>query len=170
MCSSSEFVKLSVGQKHGGVKHTVWESSSPAWGHTLSRLPVVLQEFFQLLMRDMFDANYGMFKLDEETRMYWFRPSNIDMTMEFELVGTMIGLAIYNSHLLEFSFPMLTYRLVNSRNCLHTPAWSPRFCCSRVSDPSRCQQTPCARSTHHPVLDVKIHKLEASVDASNDTI
>lgn len=71
-----------------------------------------LQEFFQLLMRDMFDTDYGMFKLDEETRMYWFRASKIDMTMEFELVGTMIGLAIYNSHLLEFSFPMLTYRLV----------------------------------------------------------
>ena len=75
-------------------------------------LPGVLQEFFQLLMRDMFDADYGMFKLDEETRMYWFRASNIDMSMEFELVGTMIGLAIYNSHLLEFSFPMLTYRSV----------------------------------------------------------
>ena len=76
--------------------------------HT-QRLPL-LQEFFQLLMRDMFDTDYGMFKLDEETRMYWFRASKIDMTMEFELVGTMIGLAIYNSHLLEFSFPMLTYR------------------------------------------------------------
>ncbi|KAL3161776.1 hypothetical protein ABBQ38_008870 [Trebouxia sp. C0009 RCD-2024] len=70
----------------------------------------VQKEFFQLLMRDMFDTDYGMFKLDEETRMYWFRASKIDMTMEFELVGTMIGLAIYNSHLLEFSFPMLTYR------------------------------------------------------------
>lgn len=70
----------------------------------------VQKEFFQLLMRDMFDADYGMFKLDEETRVYWFRASKIDMTMEFELVGTMIGLAIYNSHLLEFSFPMLTYR------------------------------------------------------------
>lgn len=70
----------------------------------------VQKEFFQLLMRDMFDPNYGMFKLDEDTRMYWFRASKIDMSMEFELVGTMIGLAIYNSHLLEFSFPMLTYR------------------------------------------------------------
>lgn len=75
-----------------------------------SHRSAALQEFFQLLMRDMFDADYGMFKLDEETRMYWFRASNIDMSMEFELVGTMIGLAIYNCHLLEFSFPMLTYR------------------------------------------------------------
>ena len=81
-----------------------------------------LQEFFQLLMRDMFDVDYGMFKLDEETRMYWFRASKIDMTMEFELVGTMIGLAIYNSHLLEFSFPMLTYRLGLSWQCLTTHA------------------------------------------------
>ena len=73
-------------------------------------LVACMQEFFQLLMRDMFDPDYGMFTLDEETRMYWFRPSKLDMHMEFELVGIMIGLAIYNSHLLEFSFPMLTYR------------------------------------------------------------
>ncbi|KAK9830367.1 hypothetical protein WJX72_011319 [[Myrmecia] bisecta] len=70
----------------------------------------VQKEFFQLLMRDLFDANYGMFTYDEDTRLYWFRPSQIDMSMEFELVGIMLGLAIYNSHILEFSFPMLTYR------------------------------------------------------------
>ena len=75
-------------------------------------------------MRDMFDTDYGMFTLDEETRMYWFRASKIDMTIEFELVGTMIGLAIYNSHLLEFSFPMLTYRSGSSWHCLTTHAWS----------------------------------------------
>lgn len=69
-----------------------------------------MQEFFQLLMRELFDPNYGMFRLDEDTQMYWFRASQIDLSMEFELVGIMIGLAIYNSHLLEFSFPMLTYR------------------------------------------------------------
>ena len=80
---------------------------SQTLGHVYS---ACAQEFFQLLMRDMFDPDYGMFKLDEDTRMYWFRASQIDMSMEFELVGTMIGLAIYNSHLLEFSFPMLTYR------------------------------------------------------------
>lgn len=93
------------------------------------RLSAALQEFFQLLMRDMFDADYGMFKLDEETRMYWFRASNIDMSMEFELVGTMIGLAIYNSHLLEFSFPMLTYRSV--------------LCCCQD-----CSSWECLFSTH----------------------
>ena len=61
-------------------------------------------------MRDLFDPHYGMFKLDEDTRMYWFRASGLDLHMEFELVGIMIGLAIYNSHLLEFSFPMTAYR------------------------------------------------------------
>ncbi len=61
-------------------------------------------------MRDLFDANYGMFTYDEDTRLYWFRAAGIDLAMEFELVGIMLGLAIYNSHILEFSFPMLTYR------------------------------------------------------------
>lgn len=98
------------------------------------RVSGALQEFFQLLMRDMFDADYGMFKLDEETRMYWFRASNIDMSMEFELVGTMIGLAIYNSHLLEFSFPMLTYRsvLCCCQDCLCWESLFPMLTCRLV--------------------------------------
>lgn len=108
----------------------------------LNRLPCALQEFFQLLMRDMFDTDYGMFKLDEETRMYWFRASKIDMTMEFELVGTMIGLAIYNSHLLEFSFPMLTYRSVLS--CWLLSLVLPEALIPKLTDPSQCQQTACA--------------------------
>ena len=39
-----------------------------------------------------------------------FRPSKLDLHMEFELVGMMLGLAIYNAHILEFSFPMLVFK------------------------------------------------------------
>ena len=47
--------------------------------------------------------------------MYWFRPSSVDLHMEFELVGTLLGLAIYNTHVLALSFPMLTYRCYTLR-------------------------------------------------------
>ena len=32
----------------------------------------VQKEFFQLILRQMFDLNYGMFTYDEETRCFWF--------------------------------------------------------------------------------------------------
>lgn len=68
------------------------------------------QELFQLLMRELFDADFGMFTLDPLSRTYYFRASGLDMDMEFELVGLLIGLAIYNGHILEVSLPMAIYK------------------------------------------------------------
>jgi len=70
----------------------------------------VQKEFFQLLIRQIFDPAYCMFSYDEDTRLFWFKPSPLDLDTEFELVGIVIGLAIYNGHILEFRFPMVTYK------------------------------------------------------------
>ena len=72
--------------------------------------PRHLQEFFQLIFRDLFDAGYGMFVLDNDTRTYWLRASDIDMRTEFQLVGTMLALAVYNAHTLDVAFPMALWR------------------------------------------------------------
>lgn len=34
----------------------------------------------------------------------------MDLDTEFELIGILIGLAIYNSHILEFQFPLVLYK------------------------------------------------------------
>eukprot|EP00873_Tetraselmis_striata_P013303 jgi/Tetstr1/433567/TSEL_022834.t1 len=71
----------------------------------------VTKEFFQLLLRDIFDPDYGMFQYDRDTCLHWFRPSTlVDQEQEFKLVGVMIGLAIYNSQLLELNFPLVLYK------------------------------------------------------------
>jgi len=70
----------------------------------------VQKEFFQLLVRQCFNAEFGMFTYDEDTRLNWFMPSNMDLELEFELIGILIGLAIYNNHILEFQFPLALYR------------------------------------------------------------
>jgi len=70
----------------------------------------ITKEFFQLLLRDLFDPSYGMFVYDDATRLYWFQPSQLDLEQEFRLIGIMIGLAIYNSQLLELAFPHVLYR------------------------------------------------------------
>ncbi len=69
-----------------------------------------VQELFQLLMRELFDADFGMFTMDSVSRTYYFRASGLEMNMEFELVGLLIGLAIYNGHILEVSLPMAIYK------------------------------------------------------------
>ena len=43
---------------------------------------VVVQELFQLLMRQLSDPAYGMFVLHEATRLYWFRSSGMDLHRE----------------------------------------------------------------------------------------
>lgn len=68
------------------------------------------QEFFQLIFRELFDAAYGMFVLAEGTRTFWPRASDIDMSTEFQLVGTMLALAVYNGHTLDVAFPMVLWR------------------------------------------------------------
>ncbi|KXZ42806.1 hypothetical protein GPECTOR_117g371 [Gonium pectorale] len=70
----------------------------------------VAKEFFQLLVRQLFNPDYGMFTADPDSHLHWFRPSRLELELEFELVGILIGLAIYNSHILEFQFPPVLYK------------------------------------------------------------
>lgn len=51
-----------------------------------------------------------MFVLGEATRTYWLRASEIEMGTEFQLVGTMLALAVYNAHTLDVAFPMPLWR------------------------------------------------------------
>ncbi|KYQ92173.1 ubiquitin-protein ligase E3A [Tieghemostelium lacteum] len=66
------------------------------------------QEFFQLIVRKIFDPEFGMFKYNEETRCYWFRSDSRDYS-EFELIGIIIGLALYNSIILDVHFPLAIF-------------------------------------------------------------
>ncbi|GJP52902.1 hypothetical protein CLOM_g12065 [Closterium sp. NIES-68] len=70
----------------------------------------VQKEFFQLIIRDILDAKFGMFTYNEVTRSFWFSASPIDMPLEFELIGTVLGLAIYNAHILDMRFPLVVYK------------------------------------------------------------
>ena len=83
---------------------------NPSWATSDKTCPVRAQEFFQLLMRELFEPQYGMFALEPNTRTHYFRPSSLELHMEFELVGLLLGLAVYNNHILEVSFPPVVYK------------------------------------------------------------
>lgn len=70
----------------------------------------VQKEFFQLLVRDIFDPKYGMFYYNKDTRLFWFNSPPWDALLEYELVGILLGLAIYNGHILELHFPRVVYK------------------------------------------------------------
>lgn len=70
----------------------------------------VKKEFFQLIVRQIFDVNIGMFTYNPDTRTFWFNPYSLENDNGFRLIGTVIGLAIYNSVILDVHFPMVVYK------------------------------------------------------------
>ena len=70
----------------------------------------VSKEFFILLVRQIFDPNYGMFKYNEKTRLYWFNHYSFEPKIKYELIGTIFGLAIYNNTILDVKLPMAVYK------------------------------------------------------------
>jgi len=70
----------------------------------------VSKEFFQLVIEELFNPNFGMFKFDEDTRHCWFIPSSFENAKEFALIGLLFGIAIYNNIILDVHFPPVVYR------------------------------------------------------------
>ena len=60
-------------------------------------------------MSDIFRPDYGMFEYHEETRDYWFNPASLESSVEFQLVGIVLGLAIYNGVILDVHFPLVSW-------------------------------------------------------------
>jgi ubiquitin-protein ligase E3 A len=44
------------------------------------------------------------------TRVYQFNPLSLESTIEFELIGIVLGLALYNSIILDIRFPLYIYK------------------------------------------------------------
>lgn len=72
----------------------------------------VRKEFFQLLTRDLFRPEFGMFTYDEVTRTHWFNMASLESEHEYEMVGALMGLAIYNAVLLDAHFPLVLYEKI----------------------------------------------------------
>ncbi|KAI9097390.1 hypothetical protein DFS34DRAFT_621504 [Phlyctochytrium arcticum] len=75
------------------------------------------KEWFLLLVRDLFDPQYGMFTFDDDSLLCWFNPASFENTEEFRLVGTIIGLAIHNSNILDVHFPPACYKKLLGYPC-----------------------------------------------------
>ena len=70
----------------------------------------VRKEFFILVIRQIFDPNYGMFNYNQKTRLYWFNHFSFEAKIKYELIGTIFGLAIYNNTILDVKLPISVYK------------------------------------------------------------
>ncbi|OMH79165.1 Ubiquitin-protein ligase E3A [Zancudomyces culisetae] len=73
----------------------------------------VQKEFFQLLVREMFDEKYGMFSYNYDTNNSWFASSmahDSPYLHEMRLIGMVLGLSVYNSVILNIHFPSVLYK------------------------------------------------------------
>ncbi|XP_037934277.1 ubiquitin-protein ligase E3A isoform X2 [Teleopsis dalmanni] len=70
----------------------------------------VSKEFFQLIVEEIFNPDFGMFTQQKDTNYVWFNTSPYENDAQFTLVGILLGLAIYNNIILAVNFPMVVYR------------------------------------------------------------
>ena len=68
------------------------------------------KEWFLLLVRSLFDPQYGMFTYDEDSNLCWFNSTSFENEEQYFLVGIVLGLAIYNSTILDIHLPTAGYK------------------------------------------------------------
>lgn len=68
------------------------------------------KEWFLMLVRDIFDPNHGMFVYDDDSNTCYFNPSSFETSDQYHLVGVLLGLAIYNSTILDVALPPFAFR------------------------------------------------------------
>ena len=73
------------------------------------------KEFFQLIIEEIFNPDYGMFIHCSESHTYWFNPSSYESLAQFTLIGIVLGLAMYNSVILDLHLPSVIYKKLGGK-------------------------------------------------------
>jgi hypothetical protein len=79
----------------------------------------VKKEFFQLLISQLFKQQYGLFIENASGRNVWINPATSNVELygmennnfdEFNMIGALLGLAVYNNVLLDIHLPLVFYK------------------------------------------------------------
>lgn len=68
------------------------------------------KEFFQLLVKQLFTPEYGMFHYFPDSRVFWPNAHSFEPNIKFELIGILLGCAIFNGIILDIRFPGAVYK------------------------------------------------------------
>ena len=55
---------------------------------------------------------YGMFKYNEDVRLYYFNGRTMEPNIYFELIGNLMGIAVYNNTFINLPFPHAIYKVL----------------------------------------------------------
>ncbi|KAI9692622.1 MAG: putative E3 ubiquitin-protein ligase [Bogoriella megaspora] len=83
------------------------------------------KEWFLLLIREIFDPDHGLFIYDDDSKFCYFNPYSFETSAQYFLVGVAIGLAIYNSTILDVALPPFTFKKLLASSPPTTNAPSP---------------------------------------------
>ncbi|CAO3620093.1 unnamed protein product [Cunninghamella blakesleeana] len=74
----------------------------------------VQKEFFNVLFEMILSSETGLFQLieGETTRLYWFRSNPSPDVRTYEMIGVLLGLAIYNGVILNLPLPMILWKII----------------------------------------------------------
>ncbi|KAF3994053.1 hypothetical protein FT663_00073 [Candidozyma haemuli var. vulneris] len=70
------------------------------------------KEWFLLLTRALFSPHAGMLSYVEDSNLLWFNVVPVDNFEMYYLFGAILGLAIYNSTILDLKFPITMYKIL----------------------------------------------------------
>jgi len=79
----------------------------------------VRKEYFQLILsrQHLLNPGFGMFTVNQESNLMWFNPHTVEDLENFELIGTLLGVAIYNSVLVDCPMPKALYKKMKGHAC-----------------------------------------------------
>ncbi|KAF8476258.1 hypothetical protein BDZ91DRAFT_844889 [Kalaharituber pfeilii] len=68
-------------------------------------------EFFNVLMKEVMESSYGMFAdTDNVNHVNWFSVEPLEPLHKYELLGVLMGIAVFNGVTLPVNFPLVFYK------------------------------------------------------------
>lgn len=92
----------------------------------------VSKEYFSLIMKELFNPAFGMFKFNDQVQLYWFNGQSFEPNINFELVGTLMGIAYYNNMFVDMPLAPACYKILLDQepNLQDMKMWQPEIASS----------------------------------------
>ena len=72
----------------------------------------VRREYFSLMITEVLKQEHQMFTYNEDVRLYYFNGMTFEPNIYFELIGNLMGIAVYNNTFINLPFPRACYKLL----------------------------------------------------------
>ncbi|KAJ2815677.1 putative E3 ubiquitin-protein ligase, partial [Coemansia furcata] len=119
------------------------------------------KEWFMLLVRELMNPMHGMFVRESDADACWFNPASLESSNQYFLVGVVVGLALYNSTILDMHLPLPVFKKL-LRTGLYQTATAPGVASALFVAKSSAEPS-IVSANHYPTVSSG-----ASTNASKD--